>query len=287
MLRTSSGVPVVELRASVVLGSGSLSFELIRSLVERLPVMVCPRWVETKAQPIAIEDLVAYLLAALDLEPGEGRTVEIGGADQVTYGDLMREYAAQRGLRRWLIPVPCPDAPSVEPLARPDDAGLRARRAQADRGREQPDRRARRRGPAALPRDRADGPAQGHGARPRERGRGVRRDALVGRPLVGRHGARPLRRPAGRCPARRLAHGEGQGDGGAGVRADPPDRRPDAAGTTPTSSGASGASSTSSSAASASAGAGATRSTSPSATRSTSGGSRPSSPTGGCDWSPR
>jgi uncharacterized protein YbjT (DUF2867 family) len=106
VLRAASGVPVVELRASIVLGSGSLSFELIRSLVERLPVMVCPRWVETKAQPIAIEDLVAYLLAALDLAPGEGRTVEIGGADQVTYGDLMREYARQRGLRRWLIPVP-------------------------------------------------------------------------------------------------------------------------------------------------------------------------------------
>lgn len=105
VLRAASGVPVVELRASIVLGSGSLSFELIRSLVERLPAMICPRWVETKAQPIAIEDLVAYLLAALDLE-GEGRTLEIGGADQVTYGDLMREYAKQRGLRRWLIPVP-------------------------------------------------------------------------------------------------------------------------------------------------------------------------------------
>ena len=106
VLRNASGVPVVELRASIVLGSGSLSFELIRSLVERLPAMICPRWVETKAQPIAIEDLVAYLLAALDLDPGPGRTVEIGGADQVTYGDLMREYARQRGLKRWLIPVP-------------------------------------------------------------------------------------------------------------------------------------------------------------------------------------
>jgi len=106
VLRASSGVPVVELRASVVIGSGSLSFDLVRSLVERLPAMICPRWVETKAQPIAIEDLVAYLLAALDLDPGEGLTVEIGGADQVTYGDLMREYARQRGLKRWLIPVP-------------------------------------------------------------------------------------------------------------------------------------------------------------------------------------
>ena len=106
VLRAASGLPVLELRASVVVGSGSLSFELVRSLVERLPVMICPRWVETKAQPIAIEDLVAYLLAALDLDPGEGLTLEIGGADQVTYGDLMREYAAQRGLKRWLIPVP-------------------------------------------------------------------------------------------------------------------------------------------------------------------------------------
>jgi len=106
VLRAASGLPVVELRASVVVGSGSLSFELVRALVERLPVMICPRWVETKAQPIAIEDLVAYLLAALDVDPGEGLTVEIGGADQVTYGDLMREYAKQRGLKRWLIPVP-------------------------------------------------------------------------------------------------------------------------------------------------------------------------------------
>lgn len=102
----ASGVPVVELRASVVIGSGSLSFELVRALVERLPIMVCPRWVETKTQPIAIEDLVAYLVAALALDPATSLTVEIGGADQVTYGDLMRECAAQRGLRRWLIPVP-------------------------------------------------------------------------------------------------------------------------------------------------------------------------------------
>ena len=84
VLRSASGVPVVELRASIVLGSGSLSFELIRSLVERLPAMICPRWVETKAQPIAIEDLVAYLLAALDLDVGEhpsfGEQGQLAGA---------------------------------------------------------------------------------------------------------------------------------------------------------------------------------------------------------------
>ncbi|HLN58963.1 MAG TPA: SDR family oxidoreductase [Thermoanaerobaculia bacterium] len=101
-----SGVPVVELRASIVLGSGSLSFEMIRALVERLPVMICPRWVAVEAQPIAVEDVVAYLAAALDLPAGAERVYEIGGPDRVTYGGLMREYARQRGLKRLLIPVP-------------------------------------------------------------------------------------------------------------------------------------------------------------------------------------
>ena len=101
-----SGVPVVEFRASVVIGSGSLSFELIRALVERLPIMICPRWVSTLAQPIGIDDLLAYLVAALHLTGGESRTFEIGGADQASYGDLMREYARQRGLKRVMISVP-------------------------------------------------------------------------------------------------------------------------------------------------------------------------------------
>lgn len=100
-----SGVPVVEFRASVVIGSGSLSFELIRALVERLPVMICPRWVSTLAQPIGIDDVLAYLAAARHL-PDESRTFEIGGADQASYGDLMREYARQRGLKRVMISVP-------------------------------------------------------------------------------------------------------------------------------------------------------------------------------------
>ena len=100
-------VPVVELRASVVIGSGSVSFELIRALTERLPLMICPRWVSTLAQPIAIEDVIAYLVAAADLpRDGLSHVYEIGGADRVSYGDLMREYARQRGLRRMLISVP-------------------------------------------------------------------------------------------------------------------------------------------------------------------------------------
>ena len=101
-----SGVPTIELRASIVIGSGSASFEMVRSLVEKLPVMVTPRWVRVEAQPIAIEDVVAYLVAALDHEPQGGELYEIGGADRVTYLELMREYARQRGLRRVMIPVP-------------------------------------------------------------------------------------------------------------------------------------------------------------------------------------
>jgi len=102
----SSGIQVIELRASIIIGSGSLSFEMIRALTERLPVMICPRWVSTPAQPIAIEDVLDYLLAALGLPEGDSRVFEIGGPDQVSYGDIMREYARQRGLRRLMISVP-------------------------------------------------------------------------------------------------------------------------------------------------------------------------------------
>ena len=102
----ASGVPVVEFRSGIVLGAGSLSFELIRALVERLPVMVCPAWVRTPTQPIALADLIAYLVAVLDLPGGESRRFEIGGATVVSYREIMREYARRRGLRRLLIPVP-------------------------------------------------------------------------------------------------------------------------------------------------------------------------------------
>ena len=101
-----SGVPTIELRASIVIGSGSASFEMIRALVEKLPVMITPRWVKTRSQPIAVEDVIAYLMRALDIQISGSTTVEIGGTDQVSYLDLMKEYAHQRGLRRWMIPVP-------------------------------------------------------------------------------------------------------------------------------------------------------------------------------------
>lgn len=102
----AGGHDVVEFRASIIIGAGSFSFDLVRTLVERLPVMICPAWLATPTQPIAIGDVVAYLSAALDLPPGGPRIFEIGGPDKVSYGAIMREYARQRGLTRLLIPVP-------------------------------------------------------------------------------------------------------------------------------------------------------------------------------------
>ncbi|MBS0260787.1 MAG: NAD(P)H-binding protein [Planctomycetes bacterium] len=101
-----SGVETIEFRAGMVVGAGSTSYQLMKSLTDRLPVMLCPRWLATATQPIAVDDVLAYLLAAKDLPAGESRIFEIGGPDVVTYGDLIREYARQRGLRRLLISVP-------------------------------------------------------------------------------------------------------------------------------------------------------------------------------------
>lgn len=101
-----SEAEVIEFRSAVVVGAGSLSFDLVKTLTDRLPVMVCPRWLATPTQPIAVDDVLAYLMAAKDLPVGESRIFEIGGADVVPYGDLVREYARQKGLRRWLISVP-------------------------------------------------------------------------------------------------------------------------------------------------------------------------------------
>ena len=101
-----SGVPTIEFRASIIIGSGSLSFEMIRSLVEKLPVMLTPRWVHTMSQPIAVEDVIDYLVAALETPLEGSRVFEIGGAERASYADIMEEYARQRGLRRRMISVP-------------------------------------------------------------------------------------------------------------------------------------------------------------------------------------
>jgi uncharacterized protein YbjT (DUF2867 family) len=101
-----AGVPVTEFRAAVIVGSGSLSFEMIRYLTERVPIMICPHWVYTRIQPIAIRDVLDYLVGALEHPESSGQILEIGGADVVTYGDMMLGYARLRGLRRILLPVP-------------------------------------------------------------------------------------------------------------------------------------------------------------------------------------
>lgn len=101
-----AGVSVTEFRAAIIVGSGSISFEMIRYLTERIPIMVCPRWVFTRVQPIAINDVLAYLTGALEVPESSGKVIEIGGAEVITYGDMMMGYARERGLKRILIPVP-------------------------------------------------------------------------------------------------------------------------------------------------------------------------------------
>ena len=102
----SGATPVTELRAAVIIGSGSVSFEMLRYLTEVLPVMVTPRWVHTRCQPIAIRDVLELLVHAI-LEEGDSVIHEIGGPDQLTYEQMMRVYAEVAGLpRRWIIPVP-------------------------------------------------------------------------------------------------------------------------------------------------------------------------------------
>ena len=98
--------PVTEFRAAVIVGSGSLSFELIRYLTERVPVMICPRWVHTPTQPIAVRNVLEYLVEALDVEESTGKILEIGGADVLSYGTMFQIYAQVRGLTRYVVNVP-------------------------------------------------------------------------------------------------------------------------------------------------------------------------------------
>jgi uncharacterized protein YbjT (DUF2867 family)/uncharacterized protein YndB with AHSA1/START domain len=130
------GVPVTEFRAAIIVGSGSISFEMIRYLTERIPMMICPRWVFTHIQPIAIHDVLTYLLAAIQYPESSAEVIEIGGADVLTYGEMMLGYAAERGLKRRLIAVPVLTphlssywvhwmTPIPAPIARPLIEGLR------------------------------------------------------------------------------------------------------------------------------------------------------------------
>ena len=99
-------VPVTELRAAMIVGSGSASFEMLRSLVSKLPVMICPKWVEVRTQPIAIRDVLAYLIGSLENPATAGLTLDIGGPDVLTYREMMLRFAAILGTRRWIVVVP-------------------------------------------------------------------------------------------------------------------------------------------------------------------------------------
>lgn len=102
----ASGIPLTVLRASIIVGSGSASFEIVRDLAEKLPVMICPRWVDTRCQPIAIRNVIDYLTGAIGKPETAGRTFDIGGPEVLRYRDLLEGYAAVRGLKRWFVPVP-------------------------------------------------------------------------------------------------------------------------------------------------------------------------------------
>jgi len=103
----ASGVPTVALRAAIILGSGSASFEMLRYLTERLPVMITPKWVRSRIQPIAIRDVLRYLVACAELPPEVNRTFDIGGPDILTYAQMMQRYAKVANLRpRLIVPVP-------------------------------------------------------------------------------------------------------------------------------------------------------------------------------------
>ena len=102
----ASGVPITEFRAPIVIGSGSMSFEMIRYLNERLPVLFTPKWIDTLCQPIAIENILEYLLVSLDEPLSVGSIFEIGGPDVLTYKKIMEEYAAARRLKRSFITLP-------------------------------------------------------------------------------------------------------------------------------------------------------------------------------------
>jgi uncharacterized protein YbjT (DUF2867 family) len=101
-----SCVPVTELRAGMIVGSGSVLFEMIRYIAERQPVFICPAWYFSEAQPIAIRDALSYLVAALEVPESVGRVIEIGGPTRLTYADMLLGYARERGLKRWLIRTP-------------------------------------------------------------------------------------------------------------------------------------------------------------------------------------
>ncbi len=102
----SGGVPVTSLRAGIIIGHGGISWELTRQLVEHLPAMITPTWVHTRTQPIAVDDVVRYLVAVLDADEAVGRSFDIGGPEVLEYVEMLRRVAAIEGRRLVVVPVP-------------------------------------------------------------------------------------------------------------------------------------------------------------------------------------
>jgi uncharacterized protein YbjT (DUF2867 family) len=102
----SGSVETTALRAAVIIGAGGASFEILRYIAERLPVMMCPRWVDTRSQPIAVQDVISYLLGCLKEPATAGLTLDIGGPDIISYREMMLFYARVRGLHRFILTVP-------------------------------------------------------------------------------------------------------------------------------------------------------------------------------------
>lgn len=101
-----AGVPVTTLRAGIIVGHGGIAWEITRQLVEHLPGMITPRWVQTRTQPIAVADVIRYLVGVLTSEQATGKTYEVGGAEVLTYGDMLRRVAAIEGRKTIVLPVP-------------------------------------------------------------------------------------------------------------------------------------------------------------------------------------
>ena len=279
-------VPAVVLQAGVIIGSGSASFEMLRYLTERLPVMVTPKWVRSRVQPIAVRDVLSYLVGALDAAPGTNRRFDIAGPDVLTYEEMMQRYAAVAGpaaadRHRGAGAHPV----AVEPVGERGHAGPEGDRAATDRVAAQLGRR---------PRARHRGPDPDPAARLRRRGRegAARRSSTSTWRPAGRERSGRARRaircrptptgPGQRVPRRARGHGrraapETCGGWSRGSAAT-------AAGTRSRSRGRPAGSSTASSAASACVAAAGTPTCSRSVSRSTSGGSRRSS-AGACSAS--
>jgi uncharacterized protein YbjT (DUF2867 family) len=195
------GLPTLEIRAGPIIGSGSASFEMVRYLTERLPAMIAPRWISNLVQPIAVRDVLAYLVLGLDRN--DAGVVEVGG-DRLSFRGMMEVYAEVRGLRRWIAPVPvlAPGLAArwvglVTPI--PNRLAVPARP-----GRRPPRRRGHGPGGGALPGDRAHALPKGRRARPAERRAPPGEDplercpgqpALRGGHRLGRNGAGGAERP--------------------------------------------------------------------------------------------